>query len=232
MTDLSASSVRTATPVASDHSYVDWAAIIAGAVLATAISFVLFTFSAALGLGMSSPYEGEGVSVAAFAIAAGLWIVWVQVLSFAAGGYLTGRMRRRAYDSTEHEVDVRDGIHGLLVWATGALLGAALAASAAGGAAAASSDTSVNSMAAAIAESSVEAVAGEDATVGDAVGEELTQAEEVRADAVRRWTIIAAFVAAASLLISAVAAFFTAGLGGRHRDQGLIVPFFQRQQWK
>ncbi len=61
---------------------------------------------------------------------------------------------------------------------------------------------------------------------------ELTASEEVRADAVRKWAIIAAFVAAASLLVGAAAAFFTAGLGGRHRDQGLVLPFFQRQQWK
>lgn len=231
MTDLSAPSVPTSTPVASEHSYVDWAAILAGAVLACAISFVLFTFSAAIGLSISSPHEGEGVSVAAFAFATGLWIVWVQVLSFAAGGYLTGRMRRRAYDSTEHEVDVRDGIHGLLVWASGALLGAFLATSSLAGGPAVT-EGSMSSVASTVVESVANAAVGEDETVGDAVGAELTASEEVRADAVRRWAIIAAFVAAASLLVGAAAAFFTAGLGGRHRDQGLVLPFFQRQQWK
>ena len=181
---------------------------------------------------MASPYEGEGVSVAAFATAAGLWIVWVQVLSFAAGGYLAGRMRRRSYDSTEHEVDVRDGVHGLLVWATGALLGAFLASASFASAPLATDNGGMSSIAATITESAENIADGGEVTVGDAVGEELTNAEEVRADAARKWGIIAAFVAAASLLVSAAAAFFTAGLGGRHRDQGLIVPFFQRQQWK
>ena len=38
---------------------VDWPAVIAGAVLATAISFVLFTFGAGLGLSITSPYPGR-----------------------------------------------------------------------------------------------------------------------------------------------------------------------------
>lgn len=41
-----------------------------------------------------------------------------------AGGYLTGRLRRRNYDATEKESDIRDGSHGLTVWALGVLIGA------------------------------------------------------------------------------------------------------------
>ena len=37
------------------------------------------------------------------------------------GGYLTGRLRRRVHDASEHESDVRDGAHGLVVWG-GALI--------------------------------------------------------------------------------------------------------------
>ena len=44
-----------------------------------------------------------------------------------AGGYLTGRMRRRFHDATEHESDVRDGAHGLLVWAGALVVGAIIA---------------------------------------------------------------------------------------------------------
>lgn len=116
-------------------SSLDWAAIIAGGVLATAITFILITFGTAIGLGMTSPYEGEGSSLAFLAIAAGLWLVWVQVSSFIAGGYLAGRMRRRLFQATPHEVEVRDGCHGLMVWAVGVLVGATLAASLATGAA-------------------------------------------------------------------------------------------------
>ena len=39
-----------------------------------------------------------------------------------AGGYLAGRMRQPTFDSTKDERKVRDATHGLLVWATGALL--------------------------------------------------------------------------------------------------------------
>jgi hypothetical protein len=112
-----------------ETSYVDWPAIFAGTVLATAISFVLLTFGSAVGLSLTSAYEGEGISFLGFAIAAGLWILWVQISAFFAGGYLTGRLRRRKFDATEAESDLRDGSHGLVVWAVGVLLGGAMALS-------------------------------------------------------------------------------------------------------
>jgi len=74
-----------------------------------AVALVLLTFGSAVGLSLTSPFQGEGVSAAGFAIAVGLWFVWVQVSSFMAGGYLAGRMRRRLWIGTEHEVEVRDG---------------------------------------------------------------------------------------------------------------------------
>ena len=111
----------------SEHSYVDWPAIFAGTVLASAISFVLLTFGSAIGLSMTSAYEGRGMTLFWFAIAAALWVLWVQISSFMAGGYLTGRMRRRHYDATEHESDIRDGSHGLVMWALAVLLGAFVA---------------------------------------------------------------------------------------------------------
>ncbi len=117
-------------PAASDtneHSYVDWPAIFAGTVLATAISFVLLTFGSAIGLSLTSAYEGRGMTLFWFAIAAALWVLWVQISSFTAGGYLTGRLRRRNYDATEHESDIRDGSHGLVMWALAVLIGAFVA---------------------------------------------------------------------------------------------------------
>lgn len=57
-----------------------------------------------------------------------LWFVWVQVSSFLAGGYITGRLRRRVGDASEHESDVRDGSHGLLAWALGVVVLAIFAA--------------------------------------------------------------------------------------------------------
>jgi hypothetical protein len=117
------------------HSYVDWAAIIGGIVLASAISLVMLTFGSAIGLSMTNFRSGQGVSPVWIAIAGASWLLWVQVSSFMAGGYLAGRLRRRFHDATEHEVDVRDGAHGLLVWAGGVLLGAFIAVSGIGAAA-------------------------------------------------------------------------------------------------
>jgi hypothetical protein len=116
---------RPAAP-ADGVSYLDWSAIIAGALLATAISLVLFAFGAALGLGMVSPEEGS-VPGRWLAIAAGLWFVWVVISANFAGAYLAGRMRRRTGDATPDESDTRDGANGLTVWAVATLIGAMLA---------------------------------------------------------------------------------------------------------
>lgn len=114
-------------------SYVDWPAIIAGAVAAAAISLVMLTFGSAIGLSLTNPLGREGVSLFWIAIALTIWVVWVWVSAFMAGGYITGRMRRRNFDATEHESDVRDGFHGLLVWATAVVFSALLALGGLGG---------------------------------------------------------------------------------------------------
>lgn len=107
-------------------SYVEWTSILAGAVLAAALSMILLGFGAALGLSVTSTYEGESVSPMWVTLAAGVWFVWVMVTSYGAGGYLAGRMRRRFGDASAEEVETRDGLHGLMVWVTGALVGASL----------------------------------------------------------------------------------------------------------
>ena len=108
--------------------YVDWPAILAGTVLAVALSFVLLTFGSAIGLSVVSFEAREGASMFWLAVVSGLWFIWVAITSFGAGGYLAGRLRRPAAGASVDEVEVRDGAHGLLVWATGTLLGAVLAA--------------------------------------------------------------------------------------------------------
>jgi hypothetical protein len=119
--------VAAESAITHDRSYVDWAAILAGTVIATAITLVLTGFGSAIGLSMTSPFAGKGFSGMAIAIAVGLWVIWVAVTSLMAGSYVTGRMRRRAGDASAHEVSVRDGAHGLVVWALSALVGAIIA---------------------------------------------------------------------------------------------------------
>lgn len=119
--------VETTSSTRDQSSYVDWPAVIAGIVLASAISIVLLSFGSAVGLNFLDFNAREGASPIFIGIAAGTWLIWVLVSSLMAGGYLTGRLRRRNFDATEEESDLRDGAHGLLVWAGSAVLGAVLA---------------------------------------------------------------------------------------------------------
>lgn len=126
--------VVVATGPAPQGSYVEWSPVIAGAIGASAISFLLLTFGGAVGLTLTSPWPNEGVPAWAILFAVAWWSVMVQIGSFFAGGYLAGRMRTRWADATLHEVRFRDGTHGFTVWAVGVLFGALLIAYAGGAA--------------------------------------------------------------------------------------------------
>jgi hypothetical protein len=119
----------------SSAQYVDWGAIIAGGFVAVAISSLFLTFGSAIGLSMTSFQNGKSASLTALVVAGALWLLWVQVSSFVAGGYVAGRLRRRIGDATPHEVEIRDGSHGLIVWAVGVVLASVLAISGLSGAA-------------------------------------------------------------------------------------------------
>jgi hypothetical protein len=116
-------------------SFVEWGAVLAGAFLAAAISFVLLTFGAAIGLSATSPWPNSGASAKLIATLAVLWAMMQQIGAFMVGGYVAGRMRSRWHEPTQHEVEFRDGLHGGLVWAVGIVIGAALALATAGAAA-------------------------------------------------------------------------------------------------
>lgn len=209
------------------HSRVDWAAILAGAVLATAIGLILTTFGLGLGLAVNSPYEGEGVSPAMFAFGAGLWTLAVQVLAFWIGGYVCARLRAPQTDVSEHEGDVRDSLHGVLVWATGVIAAAVISFFFLSGVTAASENARAGGVVASIAQSA-------DAEVDQAaVSERIKNPEardetpaERRAEVARKAAVLSAFVTAASLLVGAVAAFFAALAGGNHRDRNVQLKFF------
>lgn len=222
---------------ASPRSHVDWASILAGATLATAIGLILLGFGSALGLSAASPYEGEGLSPVAFIVAAGLWLLWVQVFSFYVGGYVTARLRARDATLSEHETDVRDGLHGILSWAVGVIVAGAIAiAGITGVTAAAQMADDTPGIAASVTD-----------VVTDQVNEEVDQAaateaqqgppeattasaEDHRAEIARRVSIISAFITAASLLAGAVAAFVGAGNGGEHRDRNTRMEFFVQRR--
>ncbi len=267
-------------------SYVDWPAIIAGIVLASAISLVLISFGSAVGLNFLDFGYGDGPNPIFVGIAAATWFLWVQISSFMAGGYLTGRLRRRYFDANEDESDLRDGAHGLLVWAGAAILGTVIAVGGIGaaanavGSAAATATTAASNVAEGAADAvdpnayfidtmfrstqpvDAEAARGEagrifaqaalgDGTVADAdrtylagvvaanagippeeaqtrVDQAIASVEEARQKAIeaariaRNTAIIGAFLLAASLLVSAIGAFWAAQKGGNHRDENTV----------
>lgn len=129
-----------AAPRAHPAPYIDWPAVLGGAVVAAAIAGLLTTFGAALGLSTISAEPGEG-SFGFWAIVTALWVVVSLVASYLAGGYVAGRMRRRADDADAEEVSARDGINGLVVWGLGMLVTAWMAAGAVGGLASAVGST-------------------------------------------------------------------------------------------
>ena len=121
--EVTAVSVETGT---AEH-YVDWGAIAAGVFVAIAVSSVFLAFGSAIGLSLTSFHASESAPVIGLVIAAGLWLLWVQISSFIGGAYVAGRMRRRIGDAKAHEVEMRDGAHGLIVWAVNIVIGVVLA---------------------------------------------------------------------------------------------------------
>lgn len=126
MTDVGLGSPRADTAHSAPASLVDWSAILAGAFLAAAVSFVLLTFGAAIGLSATSPWPGSGLSPKVLASLAIFWAMAQQIGAFMAGGYIAGRMRPRWAGTDPDEVQFRDGLHGGLVWAVGIAIGAVL----------------------------------------------------------------------------------------------------------
>src|SRR5436190_3557307 len=120
--EVTAVSVETDT----NAHYVDWGAIFAGVFVSIAISSLFLAFGSAIGLSLTSFQPGQSVPVTGMVIAAALWLLWVQISSFLGGGYVAGRMRRIG-DGKPHEVEMRDGAHGLIVWAVNIVIGAVLA---------------------------------------------------------------------------------------------------------
>src|SRR3982074_1737151 len=115
------------TPAIADEvqSAVSWPAILAGAVAALAISLVLMGLAAGFGLKLASPWPGAHPSLSRFTPILGAWMMGVQVLSSALGGYLAGRLRTKWLNVHTHEVHFRDTAHGFLVWARSTVAGLA-----------------------------------------------------------------------------------------------------------
>lgn len=107
---------------AATASGVSWAAIFAGGVTASAISVILLILGTGLGLASVSPWAGAGVSPTTFTVLAAIWLIVVQWVSSAFGGYIAGRMRTKWTNVHTDEVFFRDTAHGFLAWALATLI--------------------------------------------------------------------------------------------------------------
>ncbi len=249
-------------------NYVDWGAIAAGVFISLAISSVFLAFGSAIGLSVTSFHPSASAPVVGLVIAAGLWLLWVQISSFIGGGYVAGRMRRRIGDAKAHEVEMRDGAHGLIVWAVNIVIGAALAtwltlagvsgaistasntgamdyytdklmrSDAVAGTTAVSADTQYNAQIGRILARNVAARTFDETDKAYVVREissrtglaeadaqkrldDTVAALKAQAETARRYAVLFAFLTAASLLISGLAAWWAATTGGKHRDEGV-----------
>lgn len=249
-------------------NYVDWGAIAAGVFISLAVSSVFLAFGSAIGLSVTSFHPSQSAPVIGIVIAAGLWLLWVQISSFIGGGYVAGRMRRRIGDAKAHEVEMRDGAHGLIVWAVNIVIGAALAtwltlagvsgaistasntgvmdyytdklmrSDAVAGTTAVSADTQYNAQIGRILARNVATRSFDETDKAYVVREissrtGLAEADaqkrlddtvatlKAQAETARRYAVLFAFLTAASLLISGLAAWWAATTGGKHRDEGV-----------
>lgn len=108
--------VGSTSPALTSDSGVSWAAVIAGAVAAAAISVTLLICGAGLGLSSISPWPHNGVSITTFTVLAAIWLLLVQWISSAFGGYIAGRLRTKWVGVHSDEVFFRDTAHGFLAW--------------------------------------------------------------------------------------------------------------------
>jgi hypothetical protein len=122
MPDAPAATVQVST------SYVQWPGVWAGAFVAAAVSFLLITFGSAIGLSVAPLAPTWRTATVPFSILSGLWVLAVAIGAAAAGGYIAGRTRTTWHVAHTDEVEFRDGVHGLIVWAVALTLGGLLSA--------------------------------------------------------------------------------------------------------
>lgn len=106
----------------------EWTPIVAGALTATALSSILITFAATVGLGVSSAAPTWRDASWALWLLSGIYLIAQALISFGCGGYVAGRTQAPTDLANTEEVERRDGFHGVAAWALAVVLGAFLAA--------------------------------------------------------------------------------------------------------
>jgi hypothetical protein len=108
---------------------IPWGPIIAGAIVAAAVSAVLLAFGSALGLSVASTSPTWRDTSVFLWLVSGLFLVFVSLAAFGFGGYIAGRLRPRFIaGEVEGERLLRDGLSGLMTWGLAVLLAGFIAA--------------------------------------------------------------------------------------------------------
>lgn len=103
-------------------SRIEWGPVIAGAIAAAALAFVLHGFATAVGISLSSAAPTWRDASFALVFLSGLYLLLLSILSYGFGAYVAARMRSRLAAAAGNDLAFRDGMHGLVVWALATLL--------------------------------------------------------------------------------------------------------------
>lgn len=106
----------------SPRAGISWAAVLGGAIVATAVAVMLMALGSGLGLAWVSPVSGNNPSGMTFTVVTAIWLIVVQWISSFFGGYLAGRLRPVLADVDQREVMFRDTAAGFVAWAVAAVL--------------------------------------------------------------------------------------------------------------
>ena len=117
---MAAASTRVA-PLTVETATMQWSCVIAGAICASALAFVLHAFAGAVGISLSSTAPTWRDSSAVLVLLSGLYLVLVALASYGFGAYIAARLRVPSADRSDIS-EFRDGVDGLLVWALATLL--------------------------------------------------------------------------------------------------------------
>jgi hypothetical protein len=120
------------TPNREAHSSgVSWGAVIGGAFVAAALYLILLALGAGFGLSAVSPWSNVGLTASTVGALAIAWLIIIEFIASAFGGYLTGRLRTKWTLVHTDEVFFRDTANGFLAWAVALVVSVAFLASAA-----------------------------------------------------------------------------------------------------
>src|SRR3979409_121904 len=83
-------------PFVEEPGYLQWTPGVAGALAATALSFIMVTFAAAVGLGVSSTAPTWRDASVALWLLSGIYLILVALISFGLGGHAAGSIQAKA----------------------------------------------------------------------------------------------------------------------------------------